>query len=112
MPTSKQLFLLRKQYDAKSQKLMEVAKKQRGIIESIQDDIYKLNLKVQPANADESNMGNFTSRSTFDQRQNTTQLDKNIKKITSDEDIQYFRRNTEEVKTKSYIPVHSNGEVG
>ena len=45
-PISKQLFLLRKQYDAKSQKLMEVANKQRDIIESIQDDIYKLKLKI------------------------------------------------------------------
>ena len=53
MPINKQLFLLRKQYDAKSQKLLEVAKKQRGIIESIQEEIYKLELKLESSNNNE-----------------------------------------------------------
>jgi len=35
---------------------MEVANKQRDIIESIQDDIYKLKLKIQPNQPEEAHV--------------------------------------------------------
>ena len=92
---------------------MEVAKKQRGIIESIQDDIYKLQLRILPDQSEEQNLGNATARSILEQRQINSSIDKNIKSITSDEEIQYYRRSSEESKMRSYVPSRpGNSNVG